>query len=107
MDIFKTMCFIDDDDGPSLVDTIWYKGDWWLVATWLQHPDTGHRIPERIVRPTVIGPKLLEAPAGKNYRFALSNAIPMSALGGVSQDEFLIETHSMALEHTQKRGSNP
>lgn len=101
MDVCKTMCFIGEDAFPTLIDTIWHRGSWWLVSTWLKHPDTGHRIPERIVQMDGMQLRFQEV-SGQPYRFLASNSVPKDVLAGSLHTEYVVDIHPMAVEHTHR-----
>lgn len=87
MDAVKTLItFSGYDEGHfHLVDTIWHDNAWWLVATWLQDPSTGHKTPERIVR--LDGLRYQEV-QGQAYRFVLSSAIPIAVFEGTPHEGY-------------------
>ena len=89
MDTVKTLItFSGFDEGYfHLVDTVWHDGAWWLVATKLKDPSTGHEVPERIVRLT--GLRYQEA-QGQPYRFVLNSAVPISVFEGTPHDKYVV-----------------
>ena len=100
MDVFKTMAFVYEGR-HELLDTIQHEGKWWLVATYLQHPTTLHKVPERIIQ--LGSPKMpyQELPAGGSSRFLLNKSLPISVLDGEAQDGYVIAIHPDALLKTQ------
>jgi len=102
MEVFKTYLFFSghDESHPYLIDTVWHEGHWWLVGTWLEHPVTRHRIPERIVQMNGLTVRFQEV-EGQPYRFLLNNALPKSVLYGVPQDGYVIAVHPAALADSQ------
>nr|MDP2192541.1 hypothetical protein [Rhodoferax sp.] len=102
MEIVKTYLFFSghDEDHPYLIDTIFYEGAWWLVASWLQHHSTGHRIPERIIQMDGLTVRFQEV-EGHPYRFLLNNALPKSVLDGVQQEGYTMAIHPSALAESQ------
>jgi len=96
METFKTMVFLGDHGKPQFIDTIWHEGHWWLVATWLQHHTTGHRIPERIIQMDGMVLRFQEV-QNPDYRFLVNNSIPISVFDGEPQTEYVVSTHPDAL----------
>lgn len=99
MEVFKTYLFIDghDEGYPYLIDTIFYKGEWWLVSSWLYNDSATQQIPERLVRLTGLE---FEDISGHQYRFLLKNSIPKSVLDGKPQNGYVVSMYP-ALLHTQ------
>lgn len=91
-EIFKTYLFFSgyDEGRPYLVDTIFYKNEWWLVSSWLESNDKKQKIPERLVRLT--GLRFQEVD-DERYRFLLNNAIPKSVFDGKKQDGYVIASY--------------
>lgn len=50
-DIYKTMVTLESRPGDMVMyDTIFYKGEPWLVLSWRETPDGEPTAPERIIR---------------------------------------------------------
>lgn len=97
MEIFKTHLFFSghDEVHPYLVDTIFYKNEWWLVSSWIESNDKTEKIPERLVR--LSGLRYQEV-VGKEYRFLLNNAIPKSVFDGKKQEGYVISSYPVLEE---------
>jgi hypothetical protein len=94
IEVFKTLLFFEGyDEGHSyLIDTIFYQGAWWLVASWIAQYATSERAPERLVRLTGLR---FEEVEGKPHRFLLHNSIPRSVLDGQAQDGYVLATNQV------------
>lgn len=84
--ILKTLAFFSDIKNGIIyrVDTIEYKGTYWLVPGWLDNPAGGWRIPERIIRLDIL--PYQESPGGP-ADFVLNSGIPKSVFDGQIQPE--------------------
>lgn len=104
MEVEKTILFFSDsDDGyVYLIDTIFWQGQWWLVARWLQSNDTGERVPERLVRLT--GLSYQDEPGGP-ARFVLNGGIPKAVLDGEEREGYVVATYPL-LAHSQPPSGN-
>ena len=88
MDIFKTWVFFPGNE-EYLIDTIFYKDNWWIVGSWHESRTTKERTPKRLI--------LLGGPSANyqevnqpEYRFQLSNSIPKSVLDGKEQGDYVV-----------------
>lgn len=104
MEVFKTYLFFSgyDEGHPYLIDTIWHKNNWWLVATYLEHHATREKIPDRLVLMDGLTVSFQEV-ENQPYRFLLNNSLPKSVLDGEPQNGYVIENHPSALSGS--RGS--
>lgn len=83
MTIFKTRVDVADGpwERPTLLDTILWRGQFWLVPKWQLAKTSGNRQPVRIVRPRLfqfVRPKVPQH--GEDY--ILNAAIPKAILDG-------------------------
>jgi hypothetical protein len=93
MEVFKTHLYLADDLAlaePYLVDTIFHKGAWWLVGSWIAQYATRERAPQRLVRLSGLSFDEVE---GKPYRFQLHTPIPKSVLDGEAQAGYVLATN--------------
>ena len=100
METFVAMVYLGAQDTPKFLDAIWHEGHWWLVASWLENPTTGHRIPERIIQMDGRVLRFQDDPT-PGWRFLVNNAIPISVFDGTPQDGYIVAIHPAAILNTQ------
>ena len=103
-DIFKTRAFVGEQADDLLIDTIAHEGQWWLVASWLEHPATLERIPERIILMDGLRVRFQEVNQPR-FRFLLSNSLPTDALEGKAHNGFVVAIHPAALLESRGPGA--
>lgn len=81
MEVFKTLATFDDAEEGFVIamDTIHFRGQWWLVRSWLVANATGERVPEKLIRPTM---DAFRETGMRTPRFELNTAIPKTVLDG-------------------------
>lgn len=97
MEVYKTFLFFSgfDEEHSYLIDTIYFEGAWWLVASWFQARESGERIPNRLVR--LDGLKYQEV-NDECYRFLLNSSIPKSVMDGKPEEGYLIKQYPAVQE---------
>lgn len=80
--IYKTMLFFSDDTQGNIykVDTIEYKGKFWLVPEWIDMPQEGLTMPARIILLDILNHQNTIGSAIGD--FVLSDGIPKAVFDG-------------------------
>jgi hypothetical protein len=79
MDILTTMMTVSDTGKAEIfaADTIKYQNKFWIVPTWLEEPNEGWKMPERIVCLENLPHQKGNFPG---YHFVLTHPIPKEIL---------------------------
>jgi len=97
MKVYITMVLLDGGAYPF--DTIEYDGGRWIVPEWLESPDEGWSMPERIIRVDLLPGR--KAGAGSGVDFYISDPIPKTLLNGQIPPE--LEGRVVVIEHPNIR----